>query len=273
MNEKLDSEFEPVVTRLSKDLKNAAKILTHQEARYLVDYYYITQEDRKRAYNQDSALEESSEPSILVSWLGTQAEILESQIKLALQKYSENQPIGKWLLRQYGIGPVISAGLIAHIDIRKAPTAGHIWSYAGLAPGIAWEKGQKRPWNAKLKTLCWKIGQSFMKFSGREECFYGKIYRIRKEYEIARNERGDNRELALSLAPKFGKNTEAYGHLMGGKLPPAQLDARARRYAVKIFISHMHEKWYIMEYGSKPPNPIPMRIQLDGHVHLIEPPE
>jgi hypothetical protein len=44
--------------------------------------------------------------------------------------------------------------LLARIDIVKAPTAGHIWRYAGLDPTVRWNKGEKRPWNAGLKVLC-----------------------------------------------------------------------------------------------------------------------
>ena len=31
-------------------------------------------------------------------------------------------------MANYGIGGVITAGLLAHID-KKSPTAGHIWNY------------------------------------------------------------------------------------------------------------------------------------------------
>jgi hypothetical protein len=172
---------------------------------------------------------------------------------------------------QYGIGPVIAAGLLAHIDINEAPTTGHIWRFAGLDPTSVWEKGQKRPWNAELKTLCWKIGQSFMKFSGRDECFYGKLYIERKQYEVDRNDSGGNATRAAELLPKFNKNTEAYGHLKNGKLPPAQIDARARRWAVKLFLSHLHDVWWELEKREKPPKPYVLD-HVGGHVHKVEPP-
>lgn len=54
----------------------------------------------------------------------------------------------------HGIGPVISAGLLAHIDIHRAVTVGHIWRFAGLDPSVKWLKKTKRPWNAGLKVLC-----------------------------------------------------------------------------------------------------------------------
>lgn len=294
-------EFESV-QRMTRDISKAGAIMTDQEARFLVDYYYICQEDRKRANNQERALGEGEEPNLVISWLGNQSAVLEQQVKRALDKYTDGHMVGEWLKSVHGIGPVIAAGLLAHIDITKAPTAGHIWSYAGLDPTKSWEKGQKRPWNSQLKVLCWKAGQSFMKFSNSEECFYGHIYKERKIYEINRNEAGPNRELALTLSEKVGKSTEAYAWLVGcynptdvqklrtadklaqdtlakikgepgsglPMLPPAQIDARARRYAVKLFLAHLHEVWYEKHHGVKPPFPYPIAIL--GHAHKIDPP-
>ena len=166
---------------------------------------------------------------------------------------------------------MLSAGLLAHIDITRAPTVGHIWSFAGLDPTKTWEKGQKRPWNSSLKTLCWKIGQSFMKFSNQEECFYGHLYRERKAREIARNEAGELAEQAKQMLERrnFRKDTIARKFYEEGKLPPAHIDARARRYAVKLFLAHWHEVAYVAHYHQPPPLPYP--IAHLGHAHVIRP--
>ena len=171
-----------------------------------------------------------------------------------------------------GIGPVIAAGLLAHIDIEKAPTVGHIWNFAGLNPFQDWNKGEKRPWNASLKTLCWKIGQSFVKVSNNDKDVYGKIYKKRKEYEMAKNEAGDYAEQAKQKLERFkiGKDTEAYKYYSEGKLPPAHIQQRAERYAVKMFLSHLHEVWYREHYGTEPPKPFV--ISQLGHAHYIAPP-
>lgn len=259
---------EPHVERLSRDLRTASLTLSDEEARFLVDASYIIQEDRKRSGNQVRSM--GTEPHATLSWFFENNQILEGQLKTALDRYSDSKKIGRWMKAQYGIGPVLSAGLLAHIDIEKAVTVGDIWRFAGLDPTIKWEKGQKRPFNAGLKTLCWKIGQSFMKFHKEDACFYGKLYKQRKDFEEARNNRGDNAAKAAELLPKFNKSTEAYGHLASGKLPPAQIDARARRWAVKIFLSHVHEKWHELELGVKPAKPF--AIEHLGHAHYIPPP-
>jgi len=262
-------EMRSSIVRLTRDLKAAASTMSEQEARFLVDGYYSMQDDRKRANNQARAMGEVEEPHTLVVWLAEQGEMLEGQIKRALDSYSDAHPVGAWMKSIYGIGPVIAAGILAHIDIHQAPTAGHIWRYAGFDPSVKWEKGKKRPWNASLKTLGWKVGQSFMKFSNQEECVYGAIYRKRKEYEVAKNDAGTNAETAARILTEknFSKSTDAYKHLTGGKLPPAQVDGRARRFTVKLFLSHLQCVWWFVEFGELPPAPYAI-AHLD-HAHFI----
>lgn len=269
------NEFEsmlPAVSRLSRDLKNAAATLSPAQARYMVDAYYQIQEYRKASGNQTTALEKQGEPNEVISWLFTQQEVLENQIKRALDAWTDGNKISQWAKSITGIGPVISAGLLAHIDINKAPTAGHIWRFAGLDPTVSWSKGQKRPWNASLKVLCWKIGESFVKVSGRDSDVYGKLYLERKRIETEANERGAFAEQAVTKLAnvKIGKNTEAYGHYSSGKLPPAHIHARAKRYAVKIFLAHYQHVAYQITFDANPPKPYV--IEHLGHVHYIAPP-
>ena len=264
-------DLEPI-ERITKDIKEAAYLLSNDEARFLVDAYYMMQDQRIRANNQLLALSESREPNLVLTWFSRESERLEAQVKRALDAYSAAIPVGKWARAQHGIGPVLAAGLLAHIDITKAPTAGHIWNFAGLNPGQEWGKGEKRPWNASLKTLCWKIGESFLKQSGNDKCFYGKIYLERKQDEITRNDAGEFKEQAALKLQKFkiGKDTDAYKAYSVGKLPIAHIRARAKRWAVKMFLSHLHEIWFIDEYGAAPPKPYAI-VHL-GHAHYIEPP-
>lgn len=260
------------VARLNRDLRAGARTLGDHEVRFLVDAYYIMQEDRKRAKAQERALNSSAEPHDIITWLADQSTTLEKQIQISLDVYTRNHLMGSWMREIYGIGPVISAGLLAHIDITKAPTVGHIWQFAGIAGENQrpWEKGQKRPFNAKLKTLCWKTGQSFMKFSNQPECFYGHLYRERKEQYIAKNEARGFTDLAATRAPTVGKTTEAFKFYSQGLLPPGHIDAMARRYAVKIFLSHIHEVWYWRHHRVDPPKPF--AISILGHAHYIAPP-
>ena len=264
-------QLEPI-QRLTKDIKEASYILSDDEARFLVDSYYMMQDNRIRSAAQIRSMTESGEPNDVLQWLLEQNTTLEKQVARALDAYSGSHEIGEWMRSQKGIGPVIAAGLMAHIDIHQAPTAGHIWSYAGLSsnPAKEWKKGEKRPWNAQLKTLCWKMGESFVKVSGHDDSVFGKIYVDRKKYEIENNEAGKYAEQAAAKLEKFkiGKSTDAYKAYSKGKLPPAHIQARSKRYAVKMFLSLMWEKWRTIE-GLETPEPY--AIAHLGHAHRIKP--
>jgi hypothetical protein len=105
--------------------------------------------------------------------------------------------------------------------------------------------------------------------SGNEDAVYGKVYTKRKLSEIEKNDALEFSDQAATALTKkrIGKDTEAYKHYIKGKLPPAHIHARAKRYAVKLFLSHYHETAYIMQFGEKPPLPYPIAIL--GHAHKI----
>jgi len=328
-----------IMNKLIKDMREAQVKLTSNEARYFVDMYYQVQEYRKAIDSQIRSIEQPvyydeqgkkrqptqeeidnyvPEPHDNMHIMSDIVSTLENRIKVMLDVYTDNHPIGQWLKSITGIGPVIAAGLLAHIDIAKAPTAGHIWSFAGLNPKQRWlgsDKAKKlindilegskeitedilreiadaagrnpeslkglnkkdlisllakRPWNASLKTLCWKIGESFVKVSNNPRDVYGHLYRQRKEMEESRNA---NKEYAGQAArilkeKNIGKTTEAYKWYSKGMLPPAHINQRAKRWAVKIFLSHLHEHWYRQEFKKEPPAPYPIAIL--GHAHKIK---
>lgn len=267
--------IEPI-KRLTRDLATAAKTLSKQEARFLVDEYYLMQRNRIAANNQIRALGESEEPHEVIQWLADQDATLENQIKRALDKWTDSFHMGRWCKSVTGIGPVIAAGLAAHIDITKAPTAGHIWSFAGISPHIKWEKGNKRPYNASLKALCaFKLGESFVKVQANQNDIYGAYFRQRKDIEMRKNENGDFADIARSTleTKKIGKATDAYRFYSVGKLPPAHIHARARRWAVKLFLSAYHGEAYRDYFGVEPPLPYPIAILGHDQGHFIERPK
>ena len=313
-NANLEALVEPV-SRISRDMMKALRSavsetnISDSEARFLVDLYYTMQEDRIRLNNQVKGLERdakkeerNAEPHDALDLMHVQCSLLEDNVKRILGAYVDAHPMSWFFDQTHGVGPVIAAGLLSHIDITKAPTVGHIWNFAGLNPGIKWEKGQKRPWNTPLKTLCWKIGESFVKVSNSEKDYYGKVYKTRKQAEWAKNLNGDFADQAARKleTTKIGKTTDAFSWYSGqidaskakaalgsgddlkvpdlqadeGKgtpmLPPAHIHSRARRYAVKLFLSHLHECWYRQEVG-EPAKPFAIAIQ--GHAHYLPPPQ
>src|ERR1039457_4381199 len=328
MSEEAVMELEPV-QKLTRDLTKAAATLSLLEVRYLSDQYGIVQKNRLATENQVRALNKSGEPHEVLLWLGKQCQTLENQIKKALDQWTEGQVLGRWAKKVPGIGPVLAAGLMAHIDLehdrtwydivsegpegpeqeaqivasfrseklRKAAgndyhplekdhkivlkerteriritTAGKTLSFAGWIPGLEWKKGEVRPWNAQLKVILWKCGESFVKVSGRDNDIYGKLYLSYKAYIQKKNERGDYAEQARKILVdrKHREDTVAKTFYLKGLLPPAHIHARARRYAVRIFVSHYHHVAYWLQFHEDPPMPYAQAILL--HADYFKPP-
>lgn len=255
---------------VARDLKAAAQKMTADEARYLVDLYYQIQEFRKAAGNQVRSLTEP-EPSSLITSIFGSMEKVEGRIKRGLDYYTDTQKMGVWAKSIVGIGPVISAGLLAHIKIERCNTVGSIWRFAGLDPTCVWKKGAKRPWNAELKRLCWLIGESFVKVSGSPKSLYGREYSRRKLYEQKKNTAGELADQAKEKLDRFkiGHDTDAYKAYSTGLLPPAHIHERAKRWTVKLFLCHYFEQAYRDHYGKEPP--VIYSIAMLNHTHYIEP--
>lgn len=259
------------LTRLTRDLRDASRLLGRREARYLVDLYYAVQEFRKSAANQVRSAEED-EPNRVLEWVFESTRRLEENVKKSLGEFAASYRVGAWLQSITGIGPVLSAGFLTHLDVRKSKTAGGFNRFAGLDPTVRWEKGQKRPWNARLKVLCFKAEDCFVKFCNHKDDHYGQLYVKRKEYETARNESGAlaDRAAAALQAKRLGKETEARKHYEAGRLPPAHIHARAMRWTGKIFLSHLHHVMYRDVFGADPPIPYVFAKCEGDHRHYIE---
>lgn len=263
------SEFAPMIRRMFNDVKKSSDLLTREQSRFLVDTYYQIQDYRIQAGSQ--VRQSGNEPSNVVNGVFTAMEACELGVRNALARFSAAYRVSAWAQSICGIGPVISAGFLAHLDIRKARTVGHFWRFAGLDPSVTWSRGTKRPWNASLKVLCWKTGESFIKVQSNANDFYGRVFAARKALEIERNDRGDNAQAAATqlTEKKIRKTTDCYKHLAAGHLPPAQVNSRARRYAVKLFLSHLHHVMHNDYYGTDPPVPFSFEHCQGDHRHFI----
>lgn len=266
--------YEPLdpLAKLAREIRAAGSMLDRDQARFLVSLFYQLQEHRIALGSQTRSLMAADKPTDVVDHFFGQIATLEKQMVSVLDKWTESSVIGRWSRSVRGIGPILAAAVLAHVDIERAPTVGHIWRFAGLDPTLKWGKGQKRPWNGELKLVCWKIGESFCKASGHQEAFYGKVYRERKAVEVERNEAGafaDQAAETLRIRKFTDKTTKAIYE--AGKLPPGRLDLRARRYAVKLYLSHWHYVAYKERYDEEPPKPY-ILTQEGGHAHFIPPP-
>ena len=130
----------------------------------------------------------------------------------------------------------------------------------------------KIPYNKELKSLLWKVGQSFIYQKNRPQSVYGKLLKERLDYEIKNNENGVYADYAAKMLDtyNFGKETEAYKAYAQGKLPPAHINARAIRWVEKILVSHLFEEMYRVEYNAIPPRYYALE-HLQGHHDEIQP--
>lgn len=269
-----EDETADLVLRLRKDVAAAAKLMSRREARYLVDLYYQLQRQRMAADGQVRSMlsetGEATEPVDVLRFVADQARVLEDQARRALDLWTREHPLTKWHRSLVGIGPVIAAGFRAHLDEDPPQTAGKWWRFAGMDPTVTWNKGQKRPWNAMLKVLCWKAATSFVKFKAHDANPYGRLYEQRKAFETARSNAGGYAAQAAECAKRVGEDTEAIKHYREGRLSPGHLHNRALRWIAKMHLSHYHHVAFVLRYNAQPPKPFV--IEHRGHVDLIGPP-
>jgi len=94
------------------------------------------------------------------------------------------------------------------------------------------------------------------------------VYAERKALEVSRNDGGLLKEqAAATLEAKKITDKATRARYEEGRLPDGRIDLRARRYAVKLFLSHWHDVAYRERYGVAPPLPYP--IAHLGHAHVI----
>lgn len=271
------AEEELALPRLTAEQRREITRFNRDQAMALVSQYTSMQKQRIGATLRIKAHQRrvgilASMP--LVEGLQKQMAKLERVCGTYLQVYAESQLLGRWCLSNHGIGPICVAGLLAHIDLNIAKSAGQIWSFAGLNPNQVWEKGEKRPYNAKLKTLCWRLGECLKKVSKHPDCFYGALYQRRKVLELKRDAEGLNEEEAhkrLDKARIKGSRISPAQRKIweSGHLQPIGIDRRAMRWAIKIFLSHYHYVGRTILTGEAPE---PWIIVHGGHTKWIEPP-
>ena len=133
------------------------------------------------------------------------------------------------------------------------------------------------------ESLKFKIGQDTDAFAWYSGCF--TIKDASHLFNAIKNEK-ETPVIVDEDTPVLGKDGEHYQSGRSGDipvivrrkpgtgpqlLPPGRIHARARRYAVKLFVSHLHHVMYEAEFGTPPPKPY--IFTRPEHTHFIAPPE
>lgn len=189
----------------------------------------------------------------------------EDRIVREAAKALKGMPIWEsWLSKVHGIGPVLGVQLVALIQpIADFPNVAKLWSYAGYAVAddgraVRHVAGQQSRWNPELKLLGFQAGDCFIKLGGA----YRELYDRYKARDKARHPEQqpllDDKDKA-----KLGRNGQA---IM--LYTDMHLHNRARRYAVKIFLSHLWQVWRELQ-GLPVPGPYPVEVL--GHTTVLSP--
>lgn len=175
------------------------------------------------------SLKEQSRVDRMFSFMG-EAEGLEKHLEKDIKDLVKEYPIYNLYLKDVkGISHILSAGLISWVgDISRFQTISKLWAYSGLhvieGEAARRRKGEPSNWNSRLKTHCWKLGESFVKSRGEYRGLYDK-YRAADEL--------------LHPEPVVDGKRTLYtkGHMF----------ARAKRKTVKVFLSHLWVRWRELE--------------------------
>jgi len=287
-------------TFIEKISNEAIQGLQSEEIRLVVDNYYRMQHHRLRLEAQMRALSPSFKeqlkmmeknpelkecPPLALTLLSKTSHVFKREEKFTaniLSRWVKSHPRAKILCEAVGVGHILAAGLVAHVNWSMVCTAGKLWSFCGLNPESEWKKGEKRPWNAHLKQLCFLIGESFVKQKNRENDVYGKIYQKRKDWENARNEAltasyPEARPLLATLKETQDavKREKIYKELKTkyGFMRPAHIHARAKRFAVKLYLAdcvHFLADEGLLENLPNPFYPMTGKMYLDKNVDTFE---
>ncbi len=220
------------------------------ELKFLENLRTTMQRERIRMGNRKSAVDRGMseiDPEITERYANRFLAV-EEEAKADIAEAVKDHKMWDWMQRVKGIGPGLAGCLLAHIDIERAQTVSGLWKYAGqgVSDGVRDKptKGEKLPYNAELKRICYLISSSFMKSDSP----------YREEYEEAK---------------EFYQRTKTdwtAGHIHNA----------ASRKMVKLFLSHLWEEWRTREGLSvRPPYALQV-LNHDGYKpaeHYLKPPK
>lgn len=191
------------------------------------------------------------------------AEKYELLYKNLMAEFIETEPIYVEFLNHIrGISIILSSNLIKEFGYcEKAPHISSLWKYCGMhvvegeAPKR--KKGQKLDFSIKLRTMVWKISDSFIK---QRTPFYRDIYDKEKARQLAMMKESQARQedqIVTNQITKENHSNKVSQYKQEDQIkiashkqeenqmiianPPKSLlhaDLRARRKMVKIFLAH-----------------------------------
>jgi len=179
--------------------------------------------------------------AILVKWC-EHFEQLEKSLDKDIAELAGEYVIFEHVTSVRGVGKLLAAKLIAMIDIHVPDTPSALWKYAGYSVTDGERdrprKGEKLPYNSRLKSTCYLIGVSMIRTGSP----YRQVYDAAKEqYNATR--------------PDWS---------------PSRIHMAAMRKMIKIFLVHL---WLVWRELEGLPTRQPYVQEKLGHTHIITPQE
>lgn len=182
------------------------------------------------------------------------AEKYEKEYEKLMMEFVESEIIYKKFLEKIkGISAILSANLIKEFGYcENAKYISSLWKYCGMhvdnGQAPVRKRGEKLEFNARLRTMVWKISDSFVK---QRTPFYRKIYDKEKRKQVKMLD-GFLEGLSKEDGKKFDKlkkeksdgtkrkKMREFVSKVNPKAPVSLMNAelRARRKMVKIFLAH-----------------------------------
>jgi len=137
-----------LIVPLDDVLIEEVKNMTLQEAGKLVDLHHNLQDNRIKVGGAQRSVQQGYDETLgwainLFTRMYAIDKVREDQIAQALGIFAQQHEMGRWAMGICGIADIMSAGLLAHINMDLAKTPGHIYAYGGIAPGIRWIGSEK----------------------------------------------------------------------------------------------------------------------------------
>lgn len=236
----------------------------------VVRQFYAIQDLRKAMSNRLQAYQRLGYYAEHAGQVFDQMVTLENDIGSTVGAMVKSEPIyNAWLKHVKGIGPILSAALIARIgSVDRFEFVSALWAYAGMhtVDGKAPKrrKGQKANWDSDLKTIvAYKIPAQFIRVPSS---FGRQLYdRYKAFYEATHDEKcpiwshpDAKINKADTKATVDGKGCSRRGHIHN----------MSTRKVGKVFLSCLWAAWRELE-GL--PITEPYAANLPRHSHIIRP--
>lgn len=191
---------------------------------------------------------------------------LEVYVDKRIATLIKDHPAFYWFSKIKGIGKENIGKVVGLIDIEKADTISALWKFAGYAvengKAPKRQKGAgKLSYNSRLRSMCWRLGNSLMKGNGK---FYDYYLNEKNKY-IERCQREGKKIVPAAQLPK-GENGKR--HEPEGMISEGHIHNQALRKMIKLFLACL---WLTWREAVDLPTRAPYAIEYQGHTNIISP--